>query len=126
MLVVGGVGTAVTGGIVYIRLLYLSALLIAIAWLTGMFALRGIKVERQARSLRASVGDIFEEHFEISNTSKVPKLWLEVANQSNIPFATGSRVVTFLRAKQKRIYTARNWLTGRGGFPLGPTTVTSG
>lgn len=126
MLVVGGVGTAVTGNVVYVRLLYLSALLIAIAWLTSMFALRGIKVERHARSLRASVGDIFEEHFEISNTSKVPKLWLEVANESSMPYATGSRVLTFLRARQKRIYTARNWLTNRGGFPLGPTTVTSG
>jgi uncharacterized protein (DUF58 family) len=126
MLVVGGVGTAVTGGVVYVRLLYLSALLIAIAWLTSMVSLRGIKVERQARSLRASVGDIFEEHFEISNTSKVPKLWLEVANESNIPHATGSRVLTFLRAKQKRIYTARTWLTTRGGFPLGPTMITSG
>jgi uncharacterized protein (DUF58 family) len=126
MLVVGGVGTAVTGNVVYVRLLYLSALLIAIAWLTSMFALRGIKVERNARSLRASVGDIFEEHFEISNTSKIPKLWLEVANDSNMPYATGSRVLTFLRARQKRIYTARNWLTTRGGFPLGPTTVTSG
>ena len=126
LLVVGGLGTVVTGGIVYVRLLYLSALLILIAWLSSAFALRGIQVERQARSLRASVGDIFEEHFEVSNTSRIPKLWLEVANQSNMPFATGSRILTFLRAKQKRIYTARTWLTNRGGFPLGPTTITSG
>ena len=126
LLVVGGVGTVVTGGIVYVRLFYLSALLILIAWLSSAFALRGIQVERQARSLRASVGDIFEEHFEVSNTSRIPKLWLEVANQSNMPFATGSRILTFLRAKQKRIYTARTWLTNRGGFPLGPTTITSG
>ena len=125
-LVVGGVGTAVTGSVVYVRLLYLSGLLIAVAWLTTVFSLRGIKVERQARSLRAGVGDIFEEHFEISNLSRVPKLWLEVANESSIPYATGSRVVTFLRGKQKRIYTARTWLTNRGGFPLGPTTITSG
>ena len=126
MLIVGGVGTAVTGDTVYIRLLYLSALLMLIAWLTSMFALRGIKVERQARSLRASVGDIFEEHFEIHNASRIPKLWLEVANESNIPHATGSRVLTFVRAKQKRIYTARTWLTSRGGYPLGPTKITSG
>jgi uncharacterized protein (DUF58 family) len=126
VLIVGGVGTAVTGDTVYIRLLYLSAMLIGLSWLSSLFALRGIKVERQARSLRASVGDIFEEHFEVSNTSRVPKLWLEVANQSSIPHATGSRILTFLRARQKRIYTARTWLTNRGGFPLGPTTVTSG
>jgi uncharacterized protein (DUF58 family) len=126
MLIVGGVGTAVTGQTIYIRLLYLSGLMVALAWLSSMFALQGIKVDRQARSLRASVGDIFEEHFEISNTSRIPKLWLEVANESNIPHATGSRVLTFVRGKQKRIYTARTWLTNRGGFPLGPTKITSG
>ena len=103
-----------------------ACLLLVIAWLLTVPALRGIRVERQARSLRASVGDIFEEHFEISNTSRLPKLWLEVANETTIPHATGSRVLTFLRAKQKRIYTARTWLTNRGGFPLGPTTITSG
>jgi len=126
MLIVGGVGTVVNGGVVYVRLLYLSALLIALAWLTTLFSLRGIKVERQARSLRASVGDIFEEHFEITNTSSLPKLWLEIANESNIPHVTGSRVLTLLGGKQKRLYTARTWLTNRGGFPLGPTTITSG
>jgi uncharacterized protein (DUF58 family) len=126
LLIVGGVGTTVTGDTVYIRLLYLSALLIILSWLSSLFALRGINVERQARSLRASVGDIFEEHFEISNASRIPKVWLEVANQSSMPFATGSRILTLLRSKQKRIYTARTWLTNRGGFPLGPTTITSG
>jgi uncharacterized protein (DUF58 family) len=125
MLLVGGVGTAVDGGTVYVRLLYLSALLLVLAWLSTAFSLRGIKVDRQARSLRASVGDIFEEHFEITNTSRVPKLWLEVANETTIPHATGSRVVTFLRSKQKRIYTSRTWLTNRGGFALGPTKITS-
>ncbi|HEX6034706.1 MAG TPA: DUF58 domain-containing protein, partial [Anaerolineales bacterium] len=126
MLIVGGVGTAVTGRVVYVRLLYLSGLLIALAWLATAVSLRGIKVERQARSLRAGVGDIFEEHFEISNLSYLPKLWIEVVNESSIPFATGSRVLTFLRGKQKRIYTARTWLTSRGGFVLGPTRITSG
>ena len=126
MLLVGGVGTVVNGGVVYVRLLYLSALLIGIAWLLTVFSLRGIKVERQARSLRASVGDIFEEHFEIQNTSRTPKLWLEVANESSLPHATGSRVLTFVRSRQKRIYTARTWITNRGGFPLGPTRITSG
>ena len=126
LLIVGGVGTVVNGGVVYVRLLYLSALLTVIAWLLTGFSLRGIRVERQARSLRASVGDIFEEHFEISNTNLLPKLWLEIANESTIPHATGSRVLTFLRPKQKRIYTARTWLTSRGAFPLGPTRITSG
>jgi uncharacterized protein (DUF58 family) len=123
---VGAIGTMVNGAVFYIRLLYLGSLLIIIAWVLRMISLNGIKVERQARSLRGSVGDIFEEHFEVANASKLPKLWLEVANESSIPNATGSRLITLLRAKQRRSYTARTWLTNRGGFLLGPTKITSG
>ena len=126
ILAVGAVGTMVNGAVFYVRLLYLGSLLIIIAWVLRMLSLNGIKVGRQARSLRASVGDIFEEHFEVSNSSKLPKLWLEVSNESLIPNATGSRLITLLRARQKRSYTARTWLTNRGGFQLGPTKITSG
>jgi len=126
ILAVGVVGTMVNGAVFYVRLMYLGSLLIIIAWVLRMFSLNGIKVGRQARSLRASVGDIFEEHFEVSNASKLPKLWLEVSNESSIPNATGSRLITLLRARQKRSYTARTWITNRGGFQLGPTKITSG
>ena len=126
MLLVGGVGTAVNGATFYIRLFYLGVLIIVLAWALTALSLRGIKIERRARSLRAAVGDIFEEHYEIINTSRIPKLWLEVLNESNMPFATGSRVITFLRGGQKRSYTARTWLTSRGGYALGPTTLSSG
>jgi uncharacterized protein (DUF58 family) len=126
ILAVGAVGTMVNGAVFYVRLLYLGSLLIIIAWVLRILSLNGIKVGRQARSLRASVGDIFEEHFEVSNASKLPKLWLEVSNESSIPNATGSRLITLLRARQKRSYTARTWITRRGGFQLGPTKITSG
>lgn len=126
MLLVGGVGSVVNGATFYIRLLYLGVLILALAWLSTLLSLRGIKIERRARNLRAAVGDIFEEHYEITNTSWIPKLWLEVVNETNIPHATGSRVITFLNGRQKRTYVARTWLTNRGGFLLGPTTLTSG
>jgi len=126
ILMVGGVGSVVNGAAFYTRMFFLGILLIGLGWLLTLLSLRGIKVERKARSLRAAVGDIFEEHYEIINTSKIPKLWLEISNGTSIPNATGSRVLTLLRGKQKRSYTARTWLTSRGGFLLGPTTVTSG
>jgi len=123
---VGAIGTTVNGAVFYVRLLYLGSLLIIIAWVLKMLSLNGIRVQRQARSLRASVGDIFEEHFEVANASKFPKLWLEVSNEASVPNSTGSRLITLLRARQKRSYTARTWLTNRGGFQLGPTKITSG
>ena len=124
--VVGAIGTVVSGANFYIRLFYIGLLLIVLAWLMTMLSLRGLKIERRARSLRGTVGDIFDEHYEIINTSKIPKLWLEVVNETSVPNASGSRVLTLLRGKQKRSYTARTWLTNRGGFVLGPTKVTSG
>ena len=126
VLAVGGIGTLVDGAVYYVRLLYLGALLLILAWLLTILSLRGITVERRSRSSRAGVGDVFEEHFEIANNSRVTKLWLEVANETKIPNSTGSRIVTLLRGRQKRSYTARTWLTSRGGFSLGPTTITSG
>jgi len=125
-LAVGGIGTMVNGSVYYVRLLYLGGLLLVLAWLLMVLSLRGITVERRARSSRAGVGDVFEEHFEVANNSRITKLWLEVANETKIPNATGSRIVTLLRGRQKRSYTARTWLTSRGGFSLGPTTITSG
>jgi len=123
---IGAIGTVVNGAGFYVRVFYIGLLLIALAWLMTTLSLRGIKVERRARAMRGTVGDIFEEHYEITNTSKMPKLWLEVVNETSIPHASGSRVLTLLRGRQKRSHTSRTWLTGRGGFTLGPTKVTSG
>ncbi|MFT3894535.1 MAG: DUF58 domain-containing protein [Anaerolineales bacterium] len=126
ILLVGAIGTVVNGAVFYVRLLYIGVLLIAIAWLMTYLSLRGLRVDRQSRNQRGSVGDIFEEHFEIYNASLLPKLWVEIANESTVPHTAGSRVLTLLRGRQKRTYTARTWLTTRGGFKLGPTRVTSG
>jgi uncharacterized protein (DUF58 family) len=126
MLIVGGIGSVVNGAAFYVRLLYLGVLILVLAWLSTWLALRGVTIERRARNPRAAVGDIFEEHYEIINTSRIPKLWLEVVNESDVPHATGSRILTFLNGRQKRSYTARTWLTHRGAFSLGPTTLTSG
>jgi uncharacterized protein (DUF58 family) len=126
ILAVGVVGTMVNGAVFYVRLMYLGILLILLAWALAATSLRGIQVERRARSSRAEVGDVFEERFEIANNSRITKLWLEVSNETTMPNASGSRILTILRGRQKRSYTARTWLTSRGGFLLGPTTITSG
>ncbi|MFN8387044.1 MAG: DUF58 domain-containing protein [Anaerolineales bacterium] len=126
ILLVGGIGSLVDGSVFYVRLFYTGVLLLILAWWMAITSLRGIRVDRRARSLRAAVGDVFEEHYEIVNASRTPKFWLEVANESGIPFARGSRVLTLILPKQKRSYTARTWLTLRGGFSLGPTRISSG
>ena len=117
ILLIGGlIGVLIRGGEVYTRFLYLGLLLFIVSWLWTQISLRGVEVKRRARSLRASVGDMFEEHFEFTNDSRFGKLWIELSNDTNMPNAAGSRLLTMIGPKQKRSYIARTWLSRRGGL----------
>jgi len=127
ILLLGGlIGVLVDAGEIFTRFLYLGILVIVVSWLWTQFALSGVSVKRRTRSLRASVGDTFEEHFELANNSRIGKLWIELANESNMPIAHGSRLMTMVGRKQKRTHIARTWLFRRGGYKLGPTRLISG
>ncbi|MBI5842247.1 MAG: DUF58 domain-containing protein [Chloroflexi bacterium] len=126
LIIIGAGGAMIKGSPIYSRLLYLGLLLGVASWAWTRWVARTLRVQRHARALRANVGDMFEEHFEVSNNSSLIAPWVEVANESTAPFASGSRLLTLLFGKQKRSYLARTWLTRRGGFPLGPTTLTVG
>jgi uncharacterized protein (DUF58 family) len=115
-----------TGGKLYYRLSVFWALLFFGAWIWSAFSLRGLKFSRSARTLRAQVGQIFEEKFEVQNQNRIPRLWLDIRDESTLPGADGSRVLTMLRGRQGRSYMARARLVRRGVFPLGPTVIASG
>ena len=126
LLGIGSVGVLTTGTVMYSRFLYLGVLLTVGSWLWMRWAIRGLRVSRNARVQRANVGDVFEEKFEVANDSRVILPWIEIINQSLIPFAAGSRLFTYMKGHQKLTYLARTWLTHRGGFPLGPTRISTG
>ena len=115
-----------TGGKLYYRLSVFWALLFFGSWLFSIFSLRGLDFKRSARTIRAQVGQIFEERFEVQNQNRFPRLWIEVRDQSPLPGADGSRVLTMLRGRQGRSYLARVRLVKRGVFPLGPTVLATG
>jgi len=126
LFVVGGIGVLINGAAIYSRFLYSSIFLAFIAWAWTRWVMRGVAFERMSRELRANVGDVFEENFKLTNRGRLPIPWIEVANKSTIPFAAGSRLFTLVMGKQLRSYTARTWLTRRGSFKLGPTSITVG
>src|SRR5512136_2194860 len=115
-----------TGGKLYYRLSIFWALLFFGSWSWSIFSLRGLEFKRSARTLRAQVGQIFEERFEVQNLNRFPRLWIEVRDQSPLPGADGSRVLTMMRGRQGRSYLARVRLIRRGVFPLGPTVLATG
>ncbi len=126
LLVLGVVGWAVSGTEYFLRLAYLAVFLLAGSAFWAHRAIRGIRLQRTARLLRATVGEAIEERFEIVNAGHWPCLWLEIRNQSNLPAAGGSRLLTNLGPRRRRFYTARHLLTERGAYPLGPTLLISG
>jgi uncharacterized protein (DUF58 family) len=115
-----------TGAQIYYRLSYFWAFLYIGSWIWSVFSLRGLRLERTSRALRAQVGQVFEERFEVINDSRLFRVWLEVRNESALPASGGSQVITLLRGRQKRIYWSQTLLTERGVFPLGPTVLASG
>ena len=126
LLLVGLIGVLVGGRELYSRLLYVGLLWVVVSWIWSRFALNQLSISRHARSLRASMGDVFEEHFEVTNEGRLSKLWVEIANETDMPNAAGSRLMSMVGGEQTRTYLGRTWLTQRGGFPLGPTKITSG
>jgi uncharacterized protein (DUF58 family) len=126
LLLVGVLGMTTTGAILYVRLVYMGVLLLVGTWIWTRLSLRSLRIMRHARSLRASVGDVFEESFELVNPSRLPRLFVDVRNNSSLPSAAGSRILTLIGGKENRTYQARTWLTQRGAYPLGPTTLGSG
>lgn len=117
---------AVTGDVLYSRLVYLWVFLLVSSWLLARVSLRGLRIERNARLLRSQVGQVFSEQFYIRNVSRLPILWLELRDGSPLPTSRGSRVFTRIKARESHFYLSRTRLQKRGLFPLGPTQLIAG
>ena len=115
-----------TGGKLYYRLSVFWVLLFIGSWLWSTVSIHGLAFKRSARTLRAQVGQVFEERFEIQNLNRLPRLWIEVRDQSSLPGADGSRVLTMIMGRQSRSYIGRARLIQRGVFPLGPSVLATG
>ncbi|MBN2147025.1 MAG: DUF58 domain-containing protein [Anaerolineales bacterium] len=115
-----------TGRSLYYRLSLVWALLYFGGWLWSEFSLRGLTIKRTTRTLRAQVGQVFEERFEILNINGLPRLWVAVHDRTSLPRSEGSRLLTLIAGKQGRSYLARTRLVRRGVFELGPTELSSG
>jgi uncharacterized protein (DUF58 family) len=117
---------ASTGNQVYYQLSYLWGFLLVGSWIWSQWSVRGVSIVRSARTLRAQVGQVFEERFEVTNHTRLPRLWLEVRDESSLPGSEGSRVMMLIESRQGRSYLARTRLLERGAFSLGPTVIASG
>ncbi|MFN8475976.1 MAG: DUF58 domain-containing protein [Anaerolineae bacterium] len=108
------------------RLTYLLGAILLVTFLWSWFNIRRIQVFRQTRSRRAQVGQYVEERFAVRNLSMLPKLWLEIDDQSTLPGHHAGRVVNSLGGRKQRGWQVRTLARRRGRYTLGPITLSTG
>jgi uncharacterized protein (DUF58 family) len=114
-----------TGNNLAYSVAYLVSGALAFSFLWARNGVRGVQVLRVNKTQRSQVGQFAEEHVEIINRSRLPKLWLELDDRSTLPWHSVARVVTVGRRSNYR-WQARTLCTVRGRFRLGPMTLRSG
>jgi uncharacterized protein (DUF58 family) len=105
---------------VFLSLTYLFTLLLLAAFLWARLSLTGIALGRQLRSGRAQVGKYVEEQFTLVNGGPLPKLWLEVRDESELPLHRVSRVVNAM-AVDEQTYPLPGFTPVVGQLPCGET-----
>jgi uncharacterized protein (DUF58 family) len=115
-----------TGHVILLRLSYALAALVVISGLWAWTSIKWVRIGRRTRASRAQVGDVAEESFSVRNRGALPKLWLEVRDDSNLPGHHASRVVHALGPGSERRWTVRTYLRRRGRYVLGPVRLVSG
>jgi uncharacterized protein (DUF58 family) len=126
LLVLSGVGAAVSGREMFFNLAYLWAGLLLLSWVWSRLTLAGLSLVREPGANRAQVGRLFEERFALRNASRWPKLWLEIQDTSDLPLHRASSVALSVGARSERTWLVRTPCIRRGRFRLGPATFYGG
>lgn len=103
-------------------LAYALGLLFLTAWAWPRHAARGIAVRRTLDAGTPTVGEAFEERFEVSGSGRLPAPWVEVEDLSRIPGYQPGRIISIGR-RGRVSWTARGIYRARGWVTFGPTRL---
>lgn len=101
-----------------------AVIILARTW--SWTAVEHIRIMRQTRTYQSPSGQMLDESFIVSNDGWLPKLWLEVEDQSQLPNHASSHVVPFLQIRGKYRWYVKTQCYYRGVYQLGPLSVKSG
>ena len=114
-----------TGRDLFYQLTYVLGAVLILSFLWVWYSPRWVTLERHERAQRTSVGRIHEERLNLRNQGRLPKLWLELRDHSDLPNHGAGRVVDFLPGHGERSWIVRTLCGQRGRFTLGPVTLRS-
>jgi len=106
-------------------LFHLTDVLVATVLVAGVWSfasVRGLRVERNVRNDRASVGESIEQRLEIWSTLPIPRVWLEAIDGGTLPDYRPGRVLD-LGIRGRRVWEISAPCRRRGVYDLGPLRI---
>ncbi len=119
------VGILAVGQPIFYSLFYLFGAILLFSYLWAWLNVHWVRVTRQVHSRQVQVSKFFEERLILENTGPLPKLWLELKDNSDLPLHRASRVISNLGGKRQQSWHVHTPCYQRGRFTLGPLSVYS-
>ncbi len=119
------VGVLSVGQPLFFNLFYLFGAILLLSYLWAWLNVHWVRVTRQTHSRQVQVSKFFEERFILENTGPIPKLWIELKDNSDLPSHRASRVISNLGGKRQQSWHVRTPCYQRGRFTLGPISLYS-
>jgi uncharacterized protein (DUF58 family) len=106
-------------------LVYLVILVVGGSYVLTRLGLSDLEAGYAVNQLSGHVGDRLRVTYTLRNTSRVPKLWLEVHNPTSLPAGLPGRAIT-MGARSERSWLVRTPLSRRGHFRVEPLQIRTG
>ena len=112
----------VSGSILLLRLFFLSILVTAMSYVWVRRSLYGLGVDSAQPPERLWVGDTFQREVIISNPGKLPRLWLKVEDNTDLPDHKDTVIINVAR-QSYYCWQANFKCRKRGRYHLGPVVL---
>ncbi len=114
-----------TGRPIIFNITYLLGILLIISFAWAWANINWLHLSRVTRTRRTQVGRPLEERFVVRNTSRIPKLWLQVRDFSTVPAHFASQVVNGLGPRASYAWRTVTICQQRGRYQLGPLLLST-
>jgi len=114
-----------TGAPFLFFLVYLAILVVGGSYVVTRFGLADLEAGYVLDRVHAQAGDVLRASYTVRNISRLPKLWLEVHNPTNLPVPLPGQAIS-LGPRGERSWSVRVPLSRRGHFRVEPLALRTG